>query len=383
MSHDIRTPMNVIMGLADLMEHELESPEKMREYIRKMKISSKHLLGLINDVLDMSKIESGETKLNVGKFNLREQIEEIETLIRPQAAERGQQLEIYTENIRHEYLEGDELRIRQIFINILGNAVKYTQEGGRISFDVKEEECSSKAYAKYCCTVTDNGMGMKQEYVDHIFEPFTRQENSVTNQVQGTGLGMAIAKNIVDMMGGVIKVESKEGKGSRFEVILELKIDEETDKKPDKKRDITHKQLKQREEYPVEEVLKEMRFLCAEDNALNAEILRALLELAGAECVICEDGEKLLHLFEKVRPGEFDMILMDVQMPRMNGYDTTKAVRKSKNPLGKEIPIIAMTANAFVDDIQKSMDVGMNAHISKPMDIGTLAKTVQNIKDSV
>ena len=376
MSHDIRTPMNVIMGLANLMEHEVESPEKMREYIKKIQISSKHLLGLINDVLDMSKIESGETRLNVERFNLLEQIEEIETLIRPQTTERRQQLEICTEQIRHQNLEGDALRIRQVFINILGNAVKYTPEGGKIRFEMKEMECTSKTCAKYCCVVTDNGMGMKKEYVEHIFEPFTRQESSVTNEVQGTGLGMAIAKNIVDMMGGIIKVESEEGKGSRFEVILELKIDQETEENTT----TYHKVTEEKEAEKMEKILEGMHFLCAEDNALNAEILQAMLELAGAECVICANGVEITDRFETVEPGEFDMILMDVQMPQMNGYEAARVIRNSSNPLGQTIPIVAMTANAFADDIQKSMDAGMDAHISKPMDIQMLAKTVCELR---
>lgn len=374
MSHDIRTPMNVIMGLANLMEHDVESPEKMREYIRKIQISSKHLLGLINDVLDMSKIESGETKLNVEKFDFLEQLDEIETLIRPQAAERGQHLEIHLDNLWHRHLEGDALRIRQVFVNILGNAVKYTQKGGKIRFEIEEVECTSKTCAKYCCRIIDNGMGMKKEYVEHIFEPFTRQESSVTNQVQGTGLGMAIAKSIVDMMGGIIKVESEEGKGSCFEVILELKIDEKAEEHT------AVYQKKTEEPGEIENILQGMHFLCAEDNVMNAEILRAILELAGADCAICENGLEIVDRFRTVEPGEFDMILMDVQMPEMNGYDATRAIRRSKNPLRRKIPIIAMTANAFADDIQKSIDSGMDAHISKPMDIQTLAKMVWEIK---
>lgn len=373
MSHDIRTPMNVIVGLANLMEHELGNREKMQEYIKKIQISSKHLLGLINDILDMSKIESGETKLNIEKFNVFEQLEEIDTLIRPQATERHQHFEIRTEDIQHENLEGDTLRIRQIFINILGNAVKYTQDGGNILFEIKEIGCNSESYAKYRCTVTDNGMGMKKDYLEHIFDPFTRQENSVTNHVQGTGLGMAITKNIVDMMGGTIAVESVEGEGSKFEVILELRIDKEA-----KETKILHNKQKNESIY-TGDALKGMRFLCAEDNALNAEILQAMLELAGADCEIYENGTEIVQRFTSVMPGEYDMILMDVQMPQMNGYEATIAIRTGDNPVGREIPIIAMTANAFSDDIQKSMKSGMNAHISKPMDLKTLEKVVRSL----
>ena len=271
MSHDIRTPMNVIVGLSNLMEHELDNPQKMREYIQKIQTSSNHLLGLINDVLDMSKIESGENRMNIETFDLTEQIREIDMLI----------------------------------------------------------------YAKYRFVITDNGIGMKKEYLEHIFEPFSRQENSVTNRVQGTGLRMAITKNIVDMMSGIIQVES--------------------------------------------DILKGKRFLCAEDKELNAEILKALLEMEGAECEICTNGEEIVERFADVREGEFDAIFMDVQMPLMNGYEAARAIRSGTNPLGRTIPVIAMTANAFADDIQQNLAAGMNAHISKPMDMGVLRKTVVKV----
>ena len=376
MSHDIRTPMNVIVGLTKLMEHEINNPEKLKEYLQKIQTSSNHLLGLINDVLDMSKIESGGTLLNVEKFNLLDQIQEIDTLIRPQTTEHQQNFEIIQEKIEHEYLEGDALRIRQVFINILGNAVKYTPDGGKILFRIREVESSSELCAKYCFTVWDNGMGMKKEYLKNIFEPFTRQEDSVTNRVQGTGLGMAITKNIVDMMGGIIRVDSIEGKGSRFEVILELKIDKDAELK----QEISEKKSETQEE--EETSLQGIHFLCAEDNELNAEILRALLETVGASCEIYQNGVEITERAALLKPGECDAILMDVQMPRMNGYEATRRIRLGENPLGREIPIIAMTANAFADDIQQSMDAGMNAHISKPMDLKMLARTMKKLAGS-
>ena len=374
MSHDIRTPMNVIIGLSNLMEYEVKNPEKLKEYIQKLKTSSCHLLGLINDVLDMSKIESGETRLNIEKINLIEQISEIEMFIRQQAVEHGHQFEVYAENIRHKNIEGDALRVRQVFLNILGNAVKYTPYGGKITFTVTEETSSSEFYAKYRFVITDNGIGMKKEFLEHIFEPFSRQENSVTNKVQGTGLGMAITKNIVDMMGGIIQVESEEGRGSTFEVILEFRIDKDTERD-------SRVQLMTNEasSLPDDNILNGMNFLCAEDNELNAEILEALLETEGAHCEIWSDGEEIVERFKKVKPGEFDMILMDVQMPVMNGYEATRAIRTGQNLLGRTIPIIAMTANAFADDIQQSLEAGMNAHVSKPMDLAVLKKTVRKL----
>ena len=370
MSHDIRTPMNVIVGLSNLMKYELKNPEKMLEYIEKIQTSSSHLLGLINDVLDMSKIESGETRLHIEKFNLIEQINEINTLILQQAAEHGQRFDTFTSGIRHEYVEGDALRVRQVFINILDNAVKYTKRGGKITFTVTEEKSSSESCAKYRFVITDNGMGMKKEYLLRIFEPFTRQENSTTNRVQGTGLGMAITKNIVDMMGGTIHVDSVEGKGSSFEVVLEFRIDKAAEDAVQNLQDSVKAEMNK------EEILKGKKFLCAEDNELNAEILRVLLETEGASCEICSNGVEIVSRFETVRPGEFDMILMDVQMPLMNGYEATRAIRRGNNPLGSKIPIVAMTANAFADDIQRSMEAGMNDHISKPMDLQRLKKAV-------
>ena len=371
MSHDIRTPMNVIVGLTKLMEHELDHPEKLQGYLQKMQTSSKHLLGLINDILDMSKIESGKTMLNVEKFNLTEQIREIDTLIRQQTNQHQQKLEVHTEQLCHENVEGDALRIRQIFINILGNAVKYTQDGGTIRFNVSEIECNSESCAKYKFVVSDNGMGMKPEYVERIFEPFTRQENSVTNRIQGTGLGMAIAKNIVDMMGGIISVDSKEGEGSTFEVILELRIDKEAETEKKSQNTAADRETDEGQ------ILQGMRFLCAEDNELNAEILQALLEMAGAVCEIYPNGKAIVEKAAQLQIGECDAILMDIQMPVMNGYEAARAIRASENPVCKNIPIIAMTANAFSDDIQRSLDAGMNAHISKPMELPVLEKVLR------
>ena len=382
MSHDIRTPMNVIVGLTELMEHELHNPDKLYEYLQKIKISSRHLLGLINDILDMSKIESGKTMLNIGAFNLIDQIKEIETLIRPQTQEHEQHFEIHTENLVHKNVEGDALRIRQIFINILSNAVKYTPDAGSITFTISEMDCPSESCAKYKFVVSDNGIGMKEEYLKRIFEPFTRQENSVTNRIQGTGLGMAITKNIVDMMGGIIRVSSTEGKGSTFEVILELRIHNTTDSDREIPLPPLHTQSSKTQ--PVEvsadtNPLRGLHFLCAEDNALNAEILEAVLRLEDASCEICSNGKEIVEKFNHAQTGDYDAILMDIQMPIMNGYDATKAIRSGANPLGATIPIIAMTANAFADDIQQSLDAGMNGHISKPMDIQVLKKTIEGL----
>ena len=383
---------------------------------------------------------------------------------------------------------GDGTRLHQIFLNLLSNAVKYTQNGGTILFDIAELACEKPGFATFRFTVTDNGYGMTPEFLTHIFEPFTRGERSVTNKVQGTGLGMAITKSIVNLMNGTIKVTSEPNKGSSFEVTIRFQIDSQasydlgakhillvsedetlnrniqspisqTDliltivstkeeveqilgaKKADvillaghlrdktladtvhimrtlaadalmifcvdyAQRDQVQETLKQAgvdgliprpfflsnletaidrvrsnaaPEVAGLSVLSGMRFLCAEDNALNAEILSAILEMYGASCTIYPDGDEIVQAFESVKQGEYDAILMDIQMPHMNGYDATRAIRRSKNPLGKTIPIIAMTANAFADDVQNSIAAGMDAHVAKPIDIAILEKTIRSL----
>ena len=341
MSHDIRTPMNAVIGMTSLIRHDAENKDKVIEYADKIDISSQHLLGIINDILDMSKIEAGKTVFKYDDFSILNFIQKINNLFHSQIDEKKQTLTT-KKNIRHEWVNGDQLHLMQIFNNLLSNAVKYTQEGGEIQFLVEECETNSSVYAKYRFLVRDNGIGMSADFKDKIFDAFTRAESSVTNKIQGTGLGMAITRNLVEAMGGTIDVESELGQGSCFEVLIELRI--------------------------------------AEDNELNAEILTELLKIEGAECTICENGEEVLKAFEQSAPGDYDMILMDVQMPVMNGYEATKAIRRSSHELAKKIPIIAMTANAFSEDIQHSLATGMNAHVSKPVEMKVLEKTIRSIK---
>ena len=371
MSHDIRTPMNAIIGMTSLIRHDAGNKAKVIEYADKIDISSQHLLGIINNVLDMSKIEAGKTVFKYTDFSILDFITELNTIFHSQIDEKNQTLTIIKENIRHEWVNGDQVHLMQIFSNLVSNAVKYTQEGGKIQFLVEECETKSSVYAKYRFLVSDNGMGMSADFKDTIFDAFTRAESSLTNKIQGTGLGMAITKNLVEAMGGTIDVESELGQGSCFEVLLDLKIAED--------RTVA---LAAQEETDEQDgnILQGMRFLCAEDNELNAEILTELLKIEGAECTICENGEEILKAFEQSAPGDYDMILMDVQMPVMNGYEATKAIRRSSHELAKTIPIIAMTANAFSEDIQHSLTAGMNAHISKPVDMKTLEKTIRSIK---
>ena len=371
MSHDIRTPMNAIIGIISLIRHNAGDKEKVIEYADKIAISSQHLLGIINDVLDMSKIEAGKTVFKYSDFSILDAIEELNTIFHSQANEKNQSFIITKENLKHEWVNGDKVHLMQIFSNLLSNAIKYTQEGGIIQFIAEESETNSSTYGKYHFIVSDNGMGMSADFKETIFDAFTRAESSVTNKIQGTGLGMAITKNLVESMGGTIEVESEPNRGSSFEVILNLKI-------------VENRVVSSTEQIEMHEtdsdILDGMRILCAEDNELNAEILMELLKLEGAECTICENGKRILEAFEQSVPGEYDMILMDVQMPVMNGYEATEAIRRSSHEQAKTIPIIAMTANAFSEDMQHTLAAGMNAHISKPVDMKLLKKTIRNIK---
>ena len=491
MSHDIRTPMNAIVGIARLMENEPDLSDKMHTYVAKVLMSSRHLLSLINDVLDMSKIESSEVKLNKETVSLAEQVGQVESIIRPQIEERGQTFTIRVHDVAHEYLIGDGVRLRQVFINLLSNAVKYTPYNGTVRMDLAELPCEVPGHAKFRIQVADNGCGMTPEFMEHIFEPFSRAENSTTNKVQGTGLGMAITKNIVDLMHGTITVESELNKGSTFTVTLTFPIDKSMSKKVDIGRillistdevlvnnmsaslqeanipfstaataDAAKAILAERKvevillagslydktlpetvrllrraakdavlifccDYAKQEevhdilttsgvdgliarpfflsnlihaiehitgaaspeteenanTLKGMKFLCAEDNDLNAEILKATLEMHGAAvCDVCPNGQEIVKAFESVKPGDYDMILMDVMMPIMDGLEATRAIRTGANPLGRSIPIVAMTANAFTEDKKKALDAGMDAHLSKPMNIEDLKKTVRRFR---
>ena len=370
MSHDIRTPMNAIVGLTALMENELDEPEKLADHLGKLKSSGQLLLDIINNILDMSRIESGKTTLTIEPMDLSHQLDQLNTMIFSQANVKKQTFTVST-HIQHKNLLADPTRLNQVLMNILSNAVKYTPQGGHIRFEA-EELPRNDHYAKYRFIVQDDGIGMSAAYQKTLFDPFTREEKSGTNKVQGTGLGMAITKSIVDLMGGTIRVESATGKGTRFEVVLEFPIDAEADKVQ------TAPALP--EEAEAVSPLSGMNFLCAEDNAINAEILELLLETKGARCTICSNGQEIVDAFASVKPGEYDMILMDVQMPVMDGLEATRRIRSGENPLGRTIPILAMTANAFLEDMQKSRDAGMDEHLSKPVDINALEQTVKRFR---
>ena len=495
MSHDIRTPMNAVLGFTTLLARDAEDPEKVREYTKKIMASGQHLLSLINDILDVSKIESGKVVLNVEEFTLNDLVSSVDAVIRPTAEARAQKFSVEVTGIKHECLLGDETRINQILINLLSNAVKYTPEGGSIWFRIIGLKQRSSQFEHIRIEVQDNGYGMTKEYLETIFDAFTRAENSTTNKVQGTGLGMAITKNIIELMGGTIDVFSEVDKGSLFRVDLEFRIPEgqadrqfwaekgitsilvvdadeeacadigtlmgdvgvETEmvhnmtealsllkEKADScqvvllDRDMAEADVMQAvsqirgvagETVPIllmadygekvsgafyqtentavlikpffasvfKEKIQEMfaepsdgeetaaesgydlaglHFLAAEDNEINAEILREILVYENAECEIVENGQLAVERFEKSQEGEFDAILMDVQMPVMNGYDAARVIRALERGDARRIPIIAMTANAFADDEKEALDAGMNVHLSKPIDIGLLKQVL-------
>ena len=495
MSHDIRTPMNAVLGFARLLTTEAENPVKVRDYTSKIMASGQHLLSLINDVLDVSKIESGKVVLNIEEFTLNDLVASVDAIIQPMAKAKQQEFYVEVTGIKHEYLLGDETRMNQILINLLSNAVKYTPNGGTIWFRIIGQKQRSNQYEHIRIEVEDNGYGMTPEYLATIFEAFTRAENSTTNKVQGTGLGMAITKNIVELMGGSIDVSSEVNKGSLFKVDLEFRIPEvQMERKfwaesgirrilavvedaetgdniktlmddmgvevdlaldlPEARQllaagqsyqivlldwclpdlaglsalkqlrsflpesmpifclaaydtegleaaleienvDILNKPFfvsafkerllimqsgedeKEDLEPEIEDNLEGLHFLAAEDNEINAEILTEILDMEGASCEIVENGQLAVERFAQASLAEFDAILMDVQMPVMNGYDATRAIRALMRDDAREIPIIAMTANAFAEDEKAALDAGMNAHVAKPIDVDLLKKVIK------
>ena len=503
MSHDIRTPMNAIMGLTMLLKEETDNPERVREYTHRIDVASQHLLSLINDVLDMNKIEDGSTTLNISEFTLAEVIEELNTILRPQAKAKDQLFEISASPFTYEHLLGDKLRINQILINILSNAVKYTPEGGRVELIVTELSQRMKDHSHIRFIVRDNGQGMSEEYLKVIFDPFTREQNARTNLIQGTGLGMAITKSLVDLMGGSIQVDSVLGKGSVFTVELDFRIQEKADDKDfwknnnvrrmivaDDQEEVCRNVVKAmartgvtvdyavggrealrvigearergepydlilldwkmpdlngletarliRKDYsakiPIlffsaydwrdieqeaaevgvshflpkpfflytfrkaiakvigsgakkeqsslsrgDSVVSGKRFLVVDDVEVNRMILVKILNTLGAVCDTAENGKIALDKFTDSQPGEFDIILRDVQMPVMDGHAATRAIRASAHPEARSVSIIAMTANAFVDDVRDALAAGMDAHVSKPIVLDQLKRTIQEV----
>ena len=405
MSHDIRTPINAIMGMTQIARDNAGNWEKTDECLATIQASSQHLLSLINDVLDMSKIESGAIELQEECCNLDELLRDVDAIMRPQTAAKEQLLTLDAVNVQHRLFAADPLRVRQILLNLLSNAVKYTPDGGMIALHVEEREQTSPHFVRLSFIVRDNGMGMSEEFVKHIFTPFERADGQEMQGIQGTGLGMTITKALVDAMGGTIDVNSVEGKGTTFTVQLKFKLSEKqkpcertaaakaaesqsTERKtPDGEvvprgdaATTRNPEATDAKQLSFTETFKGRCYLVAEDNQINRIILAELLSERGAQLEEATNGQEAVELFANSKPGHFDAVLMDAMMPVMDGYEATRAIRALDRPDAKTTPIVALTANAYADDVKKALDAGMNAHVGKPFKIGDLAEALEKLQ---
>lgn len=366
MSHDIRTPMNAIVGMTTLAQANISDSQKVQDYLKKISISSQHLLSLINDILDMSQIEQSRLHMNMQIIHIDELLDQISSIMASSSRDGRLEFTVERDNIKHLYFQGDGLRIKQILINLLSNAFKFTMEGGKVLFRTEEIPACDTGKVRYRFTVSDTGIGMTQEFISHLFEPFCRSER--VNKIEGTGLGLSITKGLVDLMGGKIQVESQLHRGTTFRIELEFAVAEGKIKR-----------ISNADEPLSEESLAGRHFLLVEDNAINSEILGELLQMWGATYVLKENGQQAVEEFENSAPGTYDAILMDIQMPVMNGYDAARRIRSLSHPEAKTIIILAMTANAFAEDVQKSINAGMNGHVAKPVDMKILYNTLTEL----
>ena len=390
MSHDIRTPMNAIVGFTALARTHIGDRAQVQDYLGKISAASAHLLSLINDILDMSRIESGMLELQESEVHIPDLLHDLRTMVQNLVNEKNQNLHIDMQDIAHENVFTDKLRLNQVLLNIVGNAIKFTQAGGDITIQVIEKPFSEKGYTTVEFSVKDNGVGMSKEFLGHIFETFTREYSATVSGIQGTGLGMAITKNIVDMMGGDIRVESEKGKGSVFTVTLNMRIVDEFAAKQTRVPALrtAFTQSVTREDAENQEGEKEnrkvydysgKRVLLVEDNELNREIATAILEDAGMAVDCAEDGDIAVSVINNAPGDQYDLIFMDIQMPKMDGYTATREIRTLPDNRKANIPIVAMTANAFDEDKRKCYESGMNGHIIKPIGIEAIAKVLDEI----
>lgn len=365
MSHDIRTPMNAIIGFTALAQTHIDDRGQVEDYLKKISVSSQHLLSLINDVLDMSRIESGKVTLEAKPVHLPELVHELRDIIQAVVSKKDLSLTLDTVGVENEDIIADPLRLEQILINVLANAVKFTPDGGQISLWIVQKDTAPAGYADFEFHIKDNGIGMSEEFQKHIFEQFARERTSTVSKIQGTGLGMAITKSLVDMMGGRITVKSEQGKGSEFTISLRFPIGEaKTEQTPPaaKASAFTGKKL-----------------LVVEDNELNLEIASTLLKEAGFEVDTAENGKIAVEKVEAASADRYDLILMDIQMPEMDGYEATRRIRALPDAKKAALPIVAMTANAFEDDRKNALRAGMNGHIAKPLDIQKLFQVLSEL----
>ncbi len=365
MSHDIRTPMNAIIGFTALAQTHIDDRGQVEDYLKKISVSSQHLLSLINDVLDMSRIESGKVTLEAKPVHLPELVHELRDIVQAVVSEKDLSLTLDTVGVENEDVIADPLRLEQILINVLANAVKFTPDGGQISLWIVQKDTAPAGYADFEFHIKDNGIGMSEEFQKHIFEQFARERTSTVSKIQGTGLGMAITKSLVDMMGGRITVKSEQGKGSEFTISLRFPIGEaKTEQTP-----------------PAAKASASAgkKLLVVEDNELNLEIASTLLKEAGFEVDTAENGKIAVEKVEAASADRYDLILMDIQMPEMDGYEATRRIRALPDTKKAALPIVAMTANAFEDDRKNALRAGMNGHIAKPLDIQKLFQVLSEL----
>ena len=367
MSHDIRTPMNAIIGYSDLLEKNIDQKETALGYVKKIKASNSMLLSLINYTLEMARIESGMTELKEDVGNLQQFMEILQSVSEPQIAKKNLHFD-WNLNVTHNEIICDVTKLREIIVNIVSNAIKYTPDGGKVSLDIEELSQEKEGSATYRFSVVDNGIGMSEEYLPHIFEEFSREHTSTETKIVGAGLGLPIVKSLVDLMGGTIQVESKPGEGSKFLIVLTFRIADQ-----EETADATNQSETEKD---TAYDFSGKRILLVEDNELNAEITMTILQEKGLAVDWVKDGTECLAVLEKQPVHYYDAVLMDIQMPKMNGYEATQKIRTSHGK-NSDIPIIAMTANAFEEDRKKAFEVGMNGHVAKPIHVETLMRTLR------
>lgn len=376
MSHDIRTPMNAVLGMTEIAKKNISDTDYALECLDKVSLAGNHLLTLVNDILDISKVESGKMPLNAERFSIKQLASHLISIIQPQMDEKNIELSGNYTEFMYEYLVADELRLNQIFINLLTNAVKYTGSGGKVHLDIYEEEApNANDMVMLVCKVADNGIGMSEEFQKTMYDSFNRAENSRINKIQGSGLGLAIVKQMVELMNGTIRCESKLNVGSEFTVRIILPIAE------DQSKELTEIENGFDGELITSE-FSGMNILIAEDNDLNWEIISTMLSEYGINCTRAENGRECIDIIHREHSGAFDLILMDIQMPIMNGREATAVLRSDDNEYIRNIPIAAMTADAFADDIKNCLDSGMDVHISKPVDIKRVLRFLRSVKNN-
>ncbi len=364
MSHDIRTPMNAIIGYAELASRHLQETDKLGRYLEEIQICGKELLSMLGNVLDLARIENNKVEMEYTVSNVHECFENCVIMFQQQAESKNQTISL-TEQIMYPYVYMDEPHLSEVCLNIISNAIKYTNTGGWISCNVVQKSCEKEDWCNMIISITDNGIGMSEEFQKRVFETFERERNTTSSHIEGSGIGMGITKKLVELMDGTIEVKSKQGKGSTFTVTIPCRKASEDDSLVKKNSNLSNKNC-----------LNGVRILLVEDNEINTEIATELLKEEGCIVETANDGVACIDMIEKADADYYKMILMDIQMPVMNGYDATLAIRKMKDTKKARIPIIAMTANAFAEDAQKGLSVGMNAHVAKPVDMNILVPTM-------